>query len=76
MRPLWCSGHVLMALALGLHSCNRFNRQSEVPPTATERAIQVGQAAPEIEGSDLDGAPLRLSEQRGKVVALVFWGYW
>jgi hypothetical protein len=73
MRCLWASGHVLLALALGLQSCNRLGRQAAEPPP---RVIQAGQAAPDIEGIDLDGNPLKLSEQRGKVVALVFWGHW
>ncbi|MGQ0614056.1 MAG: peroxiredoxin family protein [Planctomycetaceae bacterium] len=38
--------------------------------------LQVGLTAPEIEGTDQDGAPLRLSEYRGKVVFLDFWGDW
>jgi thiol-disulfide isomerase/thioredoxin len=40
------------------------------------RSVGVGMVAPEIEGSDVDGTPLRLSEYRGKVVVLVFWGTW
>ena len=32
--------------------------------------------APEIEGEDLDGAKFKLSEYRGKVVLLDFWGNW
>jgi len=36
----------------------------------------VGQVAPEIEGVDLDGQPMRLSDYRGKVVVLTFWGTW
>ena len=35
-----------------------------------------GKAAPEIEGVDVEGNPLKLSDYRGKVVALVFWGTW
>ncbi|MHC5542778.1 peroxiredoxin family protein, partial [Singulisphaera rosea] len=38
--------------------------------------VNEGQAAPEIEGKDLDGRPLKLSDFRGKVVVLVFWGSW
>ena len=38
--------------------------------------IKVGQVAPEIEGDDLDGRFFKLSEQRGKVVVLLFWGHW
>jgi RNA polymerase sigma-70 factor (ECF subfamily) len=33
----------------------------------------VGKMAPEIEGVDLDGRPMKLSEHRGKVVLLSFW---
>ena len=38
--------------------------------------VEVGQVAPEITGDDLEGNPLRLSDHRGKVVALLFWGHW
>ena len=40
------------------------------------RTVGVGMVAPEIEGTDVDGAPLRLSDYRGKVVMIVFWGTW
>jgi peroxiredoxin len=40
------------------------------------RNLVVGNVAPEIEGQDLDGRPLRLSDFRGKVVALAFWATW
>jgi thiol-disulfide isomerase/thioredoxin len=36
----------------------------------------VGKPAPEIDGTDFDGKPLKLSDYRGKVVLLVFWGTW
>ncbi len=35
-----------------------------------------GKPAPEIDGVDTDGKPLKLSDHRGKVVVLVFWGSW
>ncbi len=38
--------------------------------------ITVGKPAPEIDGMTLDGKPLKLSDYRGKVVLLVFWGSW
>lgn len=38
--------------------------------------LQVGMVAPEIEGVDEDGVPFKLSDYRGKVVAVDFWGYW
>jgi cytochrome oxidase Cu insertion factor (SCO1/SenC/PrrC family) len=36
----------------------------------------VGALAPEITGSDLDGNAFKLSDYRGKVVLLDFWGMW
>lgn len=38
--------------------------------------ILVGDPAPEIVGSQVDGSELRLSALRGKVVLLCFWGEW
>jgi hypothetical protein len=38
--------------------------------------LQVGQTAPEIEGTDLSGVAFKLSDYRGKVVMLDFWGNW
>jgi hypothetical protein len=38
--------------------------------------LVVGCEAPEIEGVDHDGKQFRLSEFRGKVVLLPFWGFW
>ncbi len=35
-----------------------------------------GKPAPPIEGIAMDGKPLKLSDHRGKVVVLVFWGTW
>jgi peroxiredoxin len=45
----------------------------------TERVIRtltIGKTAPDIIGTDLDGQEFRLSDYRGKVVALVFSGEW
>ncbi len=38
--------------------------------------LNPGKACPEIEGKDSMGAVFKLSEYRGKVVVLVFWGSW
>lgn len=38
--------------------------------------LQVGCPVPEIEGEDLDGVPFRLSDYKGKVILLDFWGNW
>jgi len=36
----------------------------------------LGKEAPEIEGEDIDGKRFKLSDYRGKVVVLDFWGNW
>lgn len=40
------------------------------------RHLSVGMVAPDIVGRDLDGVEFRLSDYRGKVVMLDFWGHW
>ena len=40
----------------------------------TTRAM--GMPAPEINGLDLDGHPMKLAEYRGRVVLLIFWATW
>lgn len=41
-----------------------------------QRNLQVGKIAPDIEGPDIDGVTFKLSDYRGKVVMLDFWGDW
>lgn len=38
--------------------------------------LQIGMVAPDIQGDDLDGVDFKLSDYRGKVVFLDFWGDW
>jgi len=38
--------------------------------------LQIGMVAPEIEDTNLDGENMKLSDFRGKVVMLDFWGDW
>ncbi|MBK7875391.1 MAG: hypothetical protein IPJ77_06515 [Planctomycetes bacterium] len=38
--------------------------------------LAVGKTAPEIEGEDVAGVAFKLSDYRGKVVMLDFWGFW
>lgn len=40
-----------------------------------DRALAIGQVAPEIDGEDLDGGRFKLSDFRGKVVVLNFWNH-
>ena len=36
----------------------------------------VGKAAPEVTGKDVSGKDLKLSDHKGKVVLVDFWGDW
>ncbi len=47
--------------------------QSSVKPPEPPR---IGAEAPEISGKDLDGKEFKLTDYRGKVVLLDFWGNW
>jgi len=38
--------------------------------------LGIGKPAPDIEGEDIDGKKFKLSDYRGKVVMLDFWGHW
>ena len=40
------------------------------------RNLYIGALAPDIEGVDLNGVAFKLSDYRGKVVVLDFWGDW
>jgi hypothetical protein len=38
--------------------------------------LQIGMVAPDFEATDQEGKPFKLSDYRGKVVVLDFWGFW
>jgi hypothetical protein len=40
------------------------------------QCLAIGKMAPDIEGEDVDGKHFKLSDYRGKVVLLDFWGNW
>ena len=39
----------------------------------TANGLRKGYLAPDVEGSDLEGKPMKLSDFRGKVVVMEFW---
>jgi len=45
-------------------------------PTFVKERLQIGMVAPDIEGEDFDSVSFKLSDYRGKVVVLDFWGDW
>jgi len=48
----------------------------KLDPAQLEGRPVVGELAPEIEGEDLTGEAFQLSDYRGQVVLLDFWGHW
>ena len=42
----------------------------------SERNLAIGSAAPDFATKDVDGVEFKLSDYRGKVVVLDFWGFW
>ncbi|MFY9345893.1 MAG: hypothetical protein WAT39_25600 [Planctomycetota bacterium] len=42
----------------------------------TREKFGIGNVAPDIEGEDLDGVAFKLSDYKGKVIFLDFWGDW
>jgi cytochrome oxidase Cu insertion factor (SCO1/SenC/PrrC family) len=62
---------LLLLLGVPLAGCG-----SNGTPPAKGGVPVVGQLAPEIEGVDIDGQRFKLSDYRGKVVVLDFWGNW
>lgn len=73
---------VVLLGALLVVGCQRTARKppssKTIPPapSAATEGLNIGQIAPEIDGVDLDGNRFRLSDYRGKVVLLDFWGHW
>ena len=45
-------------------------------PEFERTRLQIGMQVPDIVGADLDGVPFKLSDYRGKVVVIDFWGDW
>ncbi len=52
------------------------NTAATQPPVNAKVGLEVGNLAPEIIGEDIDGKKFKLSDYRGKVVMLDFWGDW
>ena len=70
MRSLSRIGLAAVALLL---SSGLASAQGQVHSPAD---LAIGKVAPEISGVDVDGRKFKLSDYRGKVVVLDFWGDW
>jgi hypothetical protein len=77
VRFLFCALQVVVALSMpGCAKIRNALRPPEPIPVEESGGLGVGTAAPEITGEDIDGVSFRLSDYRGKVVLLDFWGNW
>ena len=79
LRPSRKSKHSYGELALtALGNLKPKSGRSGASPTSFPEGVglEVGLVAPEIQGLDTSGNPMRLSAFRGKVVVLDFWGDW
>jgi hypothetical protein len=70
-------GEKYLAMAVELYGKDNADRRKEAEQELKAlRTLRVGKTAPEITAGDLDGKEFKLSEYRGKVVLLDFWGHW
>jgi cytochrome oxidase Cu insertion factor (SCO1/SenC/PrrC family) len=72
-------GGLLLGLALGLilfASPDPISNPAAATTSASMQAPIVGSLAPDFELETVDGDTIRLSDLRGKVVALNFWATW
>jgi len=71
---------LLAGLALVFSGCEHSDTStglvSKRQPGEPIEGLNKDDRAPDIEGEDGDGRPLKLSDYRGKVVLLDFWGDW
>ena len=61
---------VLAVIVLSQTACDS---SVSVPKSGLTATLRQGYLAPDVEGSDLEGKPMKLSDFRGKVVVLEFW---
>jgi cytochrome oxidase Cu insertion factor (SCO1/SenC/PrrC family) len=77
VRSLFCAVQMLLAVAFSMPGCAKNGHSLRAPGPAEEPGgLPVGTMAPEIAGEDIDGMPFKLSDYRGQVVLLDFWGNW
>lgn len=62
--------------AVELYKDNEARRKEAEREIKALRTLRVGKEAPDIKGPDLDGKDFKLTDYRGKVVLLDFWGDW
>jgi hypothetical protein len=76
MRRLYGVCSPPLVLAFAVLGCHAFNHSTDPAADAFALGPRIGEPAPEIDGEDIEGVRFRLSDYRGKVVVLDFWGNW
>ena len=79
LKPSRRSKHSYGEIALAaLENLKNARRAVGAVPSSFPEGVglKVGQVAPEIQGLDARGMPMKLADFRGKVVVLDFWGDW
>ena len=75
---------LLLMMVLVIASCGKKQKAAEpapAPETAVDMSqyvpsIEIGTQAPDFEAPDVLGAPVKLSDYRGKYLVLDFWASW
>jgi hypothetical protein len=65
-----------LTAAIALYKDDAARKKDAENELRVVRTLRVGKVAPDIKGPDLDGKEFKLSDYRGKVVLLDFWGHW
>jgi len=65
-----------LATAVDLYKDNSEKKKAAEIQLNAVKNLRVGKTAPDIKAPDLDGKEFKLSDYRGKVVLLDFWGNW
>jgi cytochrome oxidase Cu insertion factor (SCO1/SenC/PrrC family) len=76
MKPPVPSAVMTLFLVLAPLQAQETKKRDQPQTAADNPNLAIGKMAPEITGDDIDGKPFKLSDFRGKVVLLDFWGNW
>ena len=77
MKQLAAFGMVMMlAIWLGSRGLAAADDGAQSKPAEVPEGRAIGMRAPEITGTDADGKEIKLSQFRGNVVVIDFWGFW
>jgi len=67
---------VIATLTFGIYGFTTFEDHTATSNTSQKEGFNVGQIAPNIELTSIDGKTMKLSDFRGKVVLVDFWASW